>query len=294
MRTVILGDLSVDKVFECDGGMPMAFSLPQVTTEDLARLGTWYWDETLDPDPASAMFTLSTHSYVLRIAGKVIVVDTCQGNGKHRTVPLAHMLDTAYLDNLAKAGVRPEEVDYVMCTHLHADHVGWNTRLVDGHWVPTFPNARYVMGRRDHAFFSGQTHEAFHREAYDDSILPVIRAGQAEIVDEDSAILGAAGDGVWLEPAFGHSAGSCLIHARAGGPQAVFSGDTFHHPVQLVRPDYPFFFDHDGPAAVAVRKALLDRVADTDTVVFPAHFRKSSAGRVQRDGAGFRFVFVDD
>lgn len=292
MRQVCLGDLTVDKVFESEGSMPMAFSLAQVTARDLARLRAWYWDETLAEDPAAAMFTLSTHSYLLRIGGKTILIDSCNGNHKQRSVPFAHMLDTPYLDNLAAAGVRPEQVDLVMCTHMHADHIGWNTRLVDGQWVPTFPNASYVMGRRDYAFFSTQTHEVFHREAYEDSVLPVVKAGQARIVDEDSVILGRAGEGVWLEPAFGHSPGNCMIHARSGGPQAVFTGDMFHHPVQLVRPDYPFAFDEDGPAAVAMRMATLARFADSDAVIFPAHFRSTSAGQIQRDGEAFRFRFV--
>ena len=293
MRKVILGDLSVDKVFESEGSMPMSMSLPQVTVEDLAALKHWYWDETLADDPTTAMFTLSTHSYLLCLDGKKILVDTCNGNHKTRSVPLAHNLDTRYLENLAALGVTPEEIDFVMGTHMHADHVGWNTRLIDGRWVPTFPNACYVMGRTDYAFFSEQTEEAFHREAYEDSVLPVVKAGQARIVDEDSVIVGQAGAGLWMEPAFGHSAGSCLLHARKGGPQAVFTGDIFHHPVQLVRPDYPFFFDHDGPTAVAVRKMVLERYADTDTVIFPAHFRKTSAGWVKRNGGAFRYEFTE-
>lgn len=292
MRTVQLGKLTVDKVFESEGGMPMSFSIPQVTAVDLARLRRWYWDETLSDDPGMAMFTLSTHSYLLQIQGKRILIDTCNGDHKVRCVPLAHDLSTPYLKNLAALGIAPEQIDLVMCTHMHADHVGWNTRLVDGRWVPTFQNARYVMGRRDHDYFSQQTEEPFHREAYEDSVLPVIKAGLAQIVEEDSVILGRVGSGVWMEPAFGHSPGSCLIHARDGGALAVFSGDVFHHPVQLVRPDYPFFFDHDGEAAVAVRKALLSRVANTDTVVFPAHFRQASAGQVVQDAEGFRFHFV--
>ncbi len=293
MRKVILGDLTIEKVQESESGLPMSVSLPQVTSVDLARLRSWYWDETLSETPSEAMFMLSCHSYLLRIDGLAVLIDTCNGNHKTRSVPIAHNLNTPYLENLAALGISPEEIDMVMCTHMHADHVGWNTRLVDGQWVPTFPNARYVMGRRDYAFFSKQKGERFHREAYDDSVLPVVKAGQAQIVDEDSILLGEQGKGLWMEPAFGHSPGSCLIHAQQGGPRAIFTGDVFHHPVQLVRPDYPFFFDHDGPAAVAVRQALLARHADSDTLFCPAHFRGTSAGYVLRDGDAYRYRFLD-
>lgn len=293
MGKVQLGELCIEKVQETEGGLPMAFSIPQVTSEDLVRLREWYWDDTLSEDPETAMFTLSNHSYLLRVDGLNILIDTCNGNHKNRCVPIAHQLDTDYLENLTALGVQPEDIDMVLCTHLHADHVGWNTQLVDGEWVPTFPNARYIIGERDYQHFSTQTEEVFHHEAYEDSVLPIVKAGLAEIVKEDSVLMGEQGNGVWMEPAFGHSPGSCLIHAKRGGPQAVFSGDIFHHPVQLVRPDYAFAFDHDAEEAVATRQKLLADHVDSDTVFFPAHFRGVSAGSVISNGDTYSYRFLE-
>lgn len=289
---VRLGELTVDKVVEMVSGMPMGMVLPDIGAGDLERLKPWYWDDTLSVDPAVAQCTISVHSYIVRFAGKTILVDACNGNHKNRSIPFAHRLNTSWLEGLRALGVEPQDIDLVMCTHLHADHVGWNTRLHEGRWVPTFPNAQYLFGKRDMDHFGQQDHEAFHREAYDDSVLPVIEAGQARIVAENAAIIGEPGDGIWLEPAFGHSPGSLVIHACDGGAHAVFSGDVMHHPVQLVRPEAHFFADWDAPQAALTRRALLESVADSRTVLMPAHFCGVSAGHVRSDAGAFRYEFL--
>ncbi len=292
MKTVKLGGLAVHRIQEMVANLPFSMVLPQVGAEDLKSLRRWYWDEVLSEDPAQAQFTLSVHSYVLQVDGRNVLVDGCNGNDKTRSVPFANQLRTPYLDELARCGLQPQDIDLVLCTHLHADHVGWNTRLTDGRWVPTFPRARYLFGKRDYAFYSTQTHEGLHREAYLDSVLPVVEAGRADIVDETTCVHREIGDGVWLEPAFGHSPGSCVVHARRGGERALFSGDTFHHPVQLLRPDLEFFADEDPRQAVSTRQRLLAAHADADTVFFPAHFAGTSAGRVRRDGAAYHYEFI--
>ena len=293
MREVRLGELAINKIVEMVDGLPISMVLPDIEGADLTRLKTWFWDETLSENPAKAMFTLSIHSYVVKVDGRNILIDACNGNHKTRSIPMGHNLDTPYLAKLAAIGLRPEDIDMVLCTHLHADHVGWNTRLIDGRWVPTFPNARYIFGRRDHDFYSKQTHEPFHREAYLDSVLPVVEAGLADIVDEDIAVHRELGDGLWLESAIGHSPGSYVVHARRGGGGALFSGDVFHHPIQLVRPDLPFFADEDPAQASATRIRLLGDHADRETIFFPAHFTGCSAGRVKRDGKAFRYEFLE-
>lgn len=291
MTPIRLGKLLVSKVLEMESGLPMSTVMPQISAADLARLKRWHWDETLADDPANASFSLSIHSYVLQVDGLNILIDGCNGNHKDRSVPFAHQLNSPWLANLAAVGLTPADIHMVLCTHLHADHVGWNTRLENGRWVPTFPNARYLFGKRDLDFFSTQEHEIFHREAYLDSVLPVLDAGLAEIVDEDAIVHREIGDGIWLEPAFGHSPGCCLINAQRDGAPIVFSGDVIHHPVQLVRPDIHFFADENGAMAAATRIALLERIADQETVLFPAHFRGTSAGHVQRDGESYRYRF---
>ena len=293
MQPVRLGQLTVKKVIEGDGAMPFSFAMPEISTADFQALRQWYWSEELSEDPAEAMFKISMHSYVLEVDGLTILVDTCNGNGKTRSMPLGAMLATPYLENLGAAGIRPEDVDIVMCTHLHCDHVGWNTRLDNGAWVPTFPNARYIFSRQDYEHFSTQTEEALHREAFLDSVLPVMEAGLAELVEMDRVVHKEIGDGVWLEDASGHSPGCCIIHAERGGPCALFTGDVFHHPIQLIRPDIPFFADHDPAKAVKVRTALMEKHAGTDAVFFPAHFLRTSAGRIRREGAAFRYEFLE-
>ena len=294
VKDVVLGRLNVSHVYEGDAVIPLSQALPSVTAQDLARLKGWYWDPHLADSPGEAGMRISVHSFVLRVDGRNILIDTCCGNEKQRSLPPVNMQHWPYLENLARAGLRPEDIHVVMCTHLHFDHVGWNTRLKDGSWVPTFPNARYLFGRRDLEFFSKQRHEALHREAFDDSVAPILDAGLADLVDTDSRVHREIGDGVWLEDASGHSPGNLCVMAECGGTRAIFSGDCFHHPIQVVRPDAAFFADENPAQASATRQRLFQQYANTDAVFFPAHFTGATAGRVERvDASLLRFRFLE-
>ena len=295
MQPQALGRLSVSKVMEMESGLPLPIVFPEITANDLDRVAGWCAYPGLAGDPAASMMTLSMHSFVIALDGQNILIDACNGNCKQRALAEVHMLDTPYLANLAALGLTPDDIDIVMCTHLHFDHVGWNTRLENGRWVPTFPNARYVFGKQDYDHWVTQEEEQVHRQAFTDSVLPIVSAGLADIVDVEAptATHLEIGDGIWLEPAFGHSPGCCLIHAQAGGAPAVFWGDVIHHPVQLVRPDLQLMFDHDPIKAAQVRQGLLVRIADSDTMCFPAHFLGTSAGHVHRDGDAYRYAFVE-
>jgi glyoxylase-like metal-dependent hydrolase (beta-lactamase superfamily II) len=296
MKPIQLGDMRVHKVHEMDSPVPLLSQLPGTTADDLKRLMTWYdQPDEINADPETSLMTFSVHSWVIEIGGMTILVDTCCGNHKDRLLPEVNQLDTDYLGNLRRAGFLPEDIDMVMCTHLHFDHVGWNTRLENGKWVPTFPKARYLFSRRDFEYFKNDpAGEELHNQAFIDSIVPVMEQGRGEIVDEDITVLREIGTGVWLEPAFGHSPGCCTVNAQAGGAPGVFWGDVIHHPVQLIRHDLPFAFDADGVTACKVRKATMERLADTDALCFPAHFRRSSAGYVKRDGDAFRYEFLSN
>ena len=296
MQPIQLGRMRIHKVWEIDSPVPLLGQLPGTTRDDMIRLLEWYdQPDEVNPDPQTSFMTFSVHSWVIELDGQTILVDTCDGNHKNRSLPAVHQLDSDYLGNLRRAGFAPEDIDLVMCTHLHFDHVGWNTRLENGRWVPTFPNARYLFGKRDYAYFQTNPEgEALHYEAFLDSILPVMEAGRGELVDEDFVAHREIGDGVWLEPAFGHSPGCCTINAQADGPPALFWGDVIHHPVQLIRHDLPFAYDADPAAASRVRKATLERAADADLICFPAHFRRTSAGYVKRDGDAFRYEWIDN
>jgi glyoxylase-like metal-dependent hydrolase (beta-lactamase superfamily II) len=295
MKPIELGRMRIHRVHEMDSPVPLLGQLPGVTRDDMARLLTWYdQPDEVTPDPETSLMTFSVHSWVIEIDGRTVLIDTCDGNHKNRLIPEVHQLNTDYLGNLRRAGFEPGDIDLVMCTHLHFDHVGWNTRLENGKWVPTFENARYLFGKRDYEYFKSQPEsEAVHLESFLDSIVPVMEAGKGELVDEDHVAVGEIADGVWMEPAFGHSPGCCTISAQAGGVPALFWGDVVHHPIQLIRHDLPFAFDTDGAAASKVRKATMERAADEDLMCFPAHFRRTSAGRVQRDGEAFRYAWLD-
>ncbi len=292
MRIQKIGTLEVHKVLEMEQAAPMAMAFPDIRAEDLARLRDWYTDAHLTLDPQTAQMNLSVHSFVVRCRGRNILIDACNGNHKQRTIPFAHMLETPYLERLGQAGLAPEDIHLVLCTHLHGDHVGWNTRLRDGRWVPTFPNARYVFTRPDVEHFSQPGVEPYHREAYLDSVLPIIEAGQAHIVETGQAIYAELDAGVWLSPAPGHSPGSCLIHARSGAVHGIFSGDLFHHPVELVRPQMAFFADYDAALTGQTRTQLFEAYADTDVRFFPAHFADPTAGWIRSHRDGFRYQFV--
>lgn len=294
MKDVVLGRLSVARVYEGDAVIPLSVALPSITAQDLARLKGWYWDPQLAATPAEAGVRISVHSFVVRVDGRNILIDTCCGNHKQRSLPPVNMQNWPYLENLARTGLRPEDIDVVMCTHLHFDHVGWNTQLKDGSWVPTFPNARYLFGKRDLEFFSKQRHEALHREAFDDSVAPILDAGLADLVDTDSRVHREIGDGIWLTDVSGHSPGNLCVLAECGGSRAIFSGDCFHHPIQIVRPDAGFFADENPEQASATRQRLLNEYANKDAIFFPAHFTGATAGRVERvEGNQLRFRFLE-
>jgi glyoxylase-like metal-dependent hydrolase (beta-lactamase superfamily II) len=293
VKPVTLGRMTVSKLFEMESGPPLPLIMPQITAADLAHLATWYTDDSLAPTPEKSAFMMSMHSYVLRVGGRTILIDACNGNDKRRAIPDVNMAQTSYLENLAALGLTPDNIDVVLCTHLHFDHVGWNTRLENGKWVPTFANARYLFSRRDFEHFGSQELEDDHLRAFRDSVLPVYEAGRAELVEADIEVHREVSERVWLEPAFGHSPGNFSVIAEGSGERAIFWGDVIHHPVQLVRPEVTPSFDGDPDKARATRLRTLARAADEELICFPAHFRDPSAGRVLRSGDTYRYRFLD-
>lgn len=283
-----IGDFQLSRVVEFEGpAFDPNFIFPEADPRVFDEHADWLRPGHVDA--ATGMLIMSFQAFVLRTPRHTIVIDTCFGNDKQRPHREAwHLRKGPFLDDLAALGVRAEEVDFVLCTHLHADHVGWNTRLVDGRWVPTFPNARYVFARTEYEFW-----EARHREdpssashgSFGDSVLPVMEAGRAVLVDTDYAIE----DGVWLEPAPGHTPGNVVVNLRSGDHRAVLMGDAMHHPVQLVRPDWSSAFCEDAEQSRRTRLALIERCAETDTLVCPAHFASPTFGHIVRDGEAFRY-----
>ncbi|MDP6353293.1 MAG: MBL fold metallo-hydrolase [Alphaproteobacteria bacterium] len=283
-----INDFRLQSVIEAEEPFvaPLAF-FPDATQDVFDAHGHWLRPRFQDPETGSLIFAFQ--SYVLRTARHTILIDSCIGNDKVRTNrPGWHLRQGSFLDDLAAIGVRPEAIDFVLCTHLHADHIGWNTRLVDGRWVPTFPNARYVIARREYDFWEQRhrTDPDGPREiAFADSVLPVVEAGKSVFVDGDHQIE----DGVWLEPAPGHTPGSMVVNLRSGDATAVLLGDSIHHPIQLKRPDWSCMACEDKAQSAQTRRGLIERYADTDTLMAPAHFAAPSPCRFVRDGDAFGF-----
>jgi len=195
------------------------------------------------------------------------------------------MLRTRFLEDLRAAGVAPEAVDVVICTHLHVDHVGWNTRLADGRWVPTFPRARYLFARREWEHWTSEEEDGTKR-ILADSVAPVLDAGLAELVEMDHRV----SDGIWLEPTPGHTPGHVSVRLHADGADAVITGDLMHHPVQVAEPAWQSAFDTDPAQARATRRAFCARYADRPVDVLGTHFHHPTAGRIVSHRDAWRFV----
>ncbi len=300
MKTITLGNINIDQLVEYDTiFLNSQWMYHNVENEMLLRA-----QKELGPkfvQPGTLKLGLSFHSFLIRTRGKNILVDTCNGNHKHRgeRMQWQHMLDSPnYMNNLANFGLRPEDIDIVLCTHLHTDHIGWNTRLLDGRWVPTFPNAKYVMARQEFDHFN-RLHAAkpdypVGHGSFADSVLPIVEAGQAEFVDMNHLVEGNLDDGVWLEPATGHTPGHVTVHVKGGGVEAIMTGDMIHHPIVFLEPTLETKHDFDKEQNNRTRKRVLERLADTKDLLLTAHFISPTAGRVCSCASGFSFKFLDE
>jgi len=298
MKPIDLGSIALETVIEVERvPIDVGWLFPEAPPDWLARNLDWL-DERLI-EPATGRLVIAMQSYVVRTARRTILVDTCIGNHKERpSLDWMHRLDTPYLDNLAALGLRPEDIDIVLCTHLHADHVGWNTRLVGGSWVPTFPKARYVMGKSEFEAFSQLHREAAKdqpvaRGAFVDSVLPVVASGQADFVDSAHALERELGSGVWLEGLPGHTPGHVGVHVEGEKGKALLIGDAIHHPLQFAGLDTVMRADADRAQAAATRRRLAETHAERDTIILAAHFPLPTAGRIRRRGDQFRFRWLE-
>ena len=235
--------------------------------------------------PAGRML-ISFQCFVLRSRDKVAMIDTCIGNDRQREYPVFCNLQTTFLEDLATAGFPPNTVNTVLCTHLHFDHVGWNTRKVNGKWVPTFPQARYLFGKTEYEHWqhlkdTGGYHNVDHLA---DSIEPIVKAGLHELVGPEHRIT----DEVWLEPTPGHTPGHVSVHIRSKGEEAVITGDMMHHPIQLAAPDIHGNFDMEKELGAKTRRAFIERYADKKVLIIGSHFCHPSSGWIVRDGAAWK------
>ena len=282
-----IGDIQIARVMELTQPFPALEFFPDTTIEDWAPHREWLATEN-GYDLATNAILLPMQSYVMRTSHHTIVVDTCIGNDKERPHrPAWHLkTDDTYMSNLARLGLGCEDIDYVMCTHLHHDHVGWNTRLEDGHWVPTFPNAKYLMSKKELEIFKVEDYPTSSLSLVD-SVLPVVESGQAELIESDYAL----DDEVWLESTPGHTPDHFAVCLASRDQHAVFGGDLMHSPVQCLYPEWRAYPDWDAELARQTRRKFMERHCEKGTLVCMMHFPLPSAGHFVRKGDIFRFDY---
>jgi glyoxylase-like metal-dependent hydrolase (beta-lactamase superfamily II) len=284
MLSWTVGKVTITRIVEIE--LPVAydekrpFLSVEATPEALRRM-PWLYPHFVDEEDR---MLLSIHALLIEAPGLRLVVDTCVGNDKARNLLGKRALSTPFLDHLADAGWAPESVDAVVCTHLHVDHVGWNTRLVDGKWIPTFPNARYLIGAKELEHWQGEN-EGEQPRILADSVTPILEAGLAELVEMDHVI----SPEIRLVPTPGHTPGHVSVMIESEGEVAVITGDMTHHPSQLAHPDWSPPFDSDPIASADMRRSLFEAWADQPILVIGTHYAGPTAGHVVRDGDAYRF-----
>ena len=277
-----VGRVKITRIVEMDLPVPAEMFLPQATPATL-RKSPWLYPHFVSDD--DAILKLSIHALLVEAPGLKLVVDTCIGNDRPREITGGEPLSTPFLQQLGEVGWSRDAVDAVVCTHLHVDHVGWNTMLENGRWVPTFPNARYLIGRQEYEFWS--THDdAEQQTILGDSVQPIFDAGLAQLVELDHVI----SPEIRLTPSTGHTPGHVSVLIESEGERAAITGDMAHHPCQLAHPDWSPAFDTDPAASVASRQRLFAEWADQLTLVIGTHFPAPTAGHVVRDGEAFRLA----
>jgi len=275
-----VGRVKITKIVELETIGSTRFILPQASKEEVRKL-PW-----LIPHFATeeGRLKMSIHALVVETPSRRIVVDTGLGNDKEgRNVPTWNNRKTPFLETMTAAGFPPDSIDTVLCTHLHVDHVGWNTRLEGKTWVPTFAKARYLFGKTEYEYWLGHSIEPDKAAVFHDSVKPIMDAGKADLIASDARLC----DEITLIPTPGHSPGHISVHIQSAGEEGLLSGDVAHHPCQMAHLDWSSTADSDPAQSITTRRDLFGRFADRPVPVIGGHF---DAGRIKRDGDAFRFV----
>lgn len=272
-----IGDVRITRLQELEAP-DIRFILPDASVENLAEV-SWLGPFLAENGHALA----SIHTLIVETGERRILVDTCVGNDKKRAIPPWNLRQGPFLADLCDLGFPPESIDTVICTHLHVDHVGWNTRLVEGRWQPTFERARYLLSRVEWEHWSAEE-EAGNQQVLADSVRPLFDADQVDLVGEDHEVDAC----IHFEPTPGHTPGHVAVRIESRGERAVITGDLVHHPVQFARPDWAPSVDSDPALATRTRRDFMARYADTPTLVIGTHFAGPTAGHLRRDGSAYR------
>ena len=291
MKQLQLGDVRITSLIERDGPWrrPEDFFLGYDTAAraaDVARLEPEVFDR------ATGRMVITYQTFVIRTGRHVILVDTCTGEDKGYPAPM-DFPKAPWMDALLAEGLSPADIDYVFCTHLHIDHSGWNTKLVDGQWVPTFPNAKYIFHKGEYAAWealaaTGEERPGGAGGVWRMNCEPIVKAGQALLVDESFTL----DECISLILTPGHSPGHVCVKVESRGQAAIIAGDMMHHQLQCFDPTMSTIFCWDPHQAAASRRRVFDEVAETDTLLLPIHFPAPTAGRLKRAGQGFDWIFA--
>ncbi len=281
MQTWEIGDVQITSVIEVEGPAPAAFLFADVPPERVLEQHGWARGTFVDD---AGMLLTRVQALVISSGGQTVVVDTCVGNDKQRDVPSWNQLDLPFLQRFAEAGFDPDRVDAVVCTHLHVDHVGWNTMLVDGEWRPTFPESRYLFAGPEYRHWAAEPFTA--RPEHGDSIQPIVDAGLMDLVDVDAEIA----PGVRLVSTPGHTPGHCSVLVESGDASALITGDFMHHAVQVHTPAWCSRFDTDSEQGERTRREFIEEHADTDLLIIGTHFGGPCSGRIVSADDGHVFA----
>tara|TARA_Y100000590_G_scaffold18428_1_gene21955 strand:+ start:5182 stop:6030 length:849 start_codon:yes stop_codon:yes gene_type:complete len=275
-----IGDTKITQLIEMTAAGGELEVLPDATPNNLSKL-PWLKPHFVSNEDN---LILNIQMLIIETHDQKMVVDTCIGNDKNLNMPDWSNLQLPFLEDLKKLGHDPESIDTVICTHLHVDHVGWNTRKVNGNWEPTFPNARYLVVKEEYDFWRNLEEDPFG-DVFGESVKPIFDAGLADLVENNHNV----GGGVSFESTPGHTPGHVSVRISSNDEEAVITGDMMHHPCQIGRPEWVTPFDADNDAAVVTRKAFLERYADKPILVLGTHFANPVGGKIVRDGNTYRF-----
>ena len=280
MNTWQVGEVKITQLVELTTASLGPYLLPQATPDELKKI-SWL-SPFVDPDHR---LVLSMHMLVIEAHGQTVVVDTCIGNDKQRNYPKWNLMQTDFLERFEAAGFDIKTVDKVLCTHMHVDHVGWNTIKVGDAWMPTFSNARYLYSKKEWDHWSKEPQE--YGPVIEDSVQPIFDSGLADLVTVDYEVSAE----ISLEPTPGHTPGHVSVHIKSLGEEAIITGDMIHHPCQIRHVDWATSADVDQSKAIDTRQMFLEKYTDRPVLIIGTHFAGPSAGRIVRDGDYFRLDY---
>ena len=275
-----IGDVKITQIVELTTASLGPHLLPQATPEALNAI-PWmgpFIDE-------NGKLVLSMHSLIVESLGQTIMVDTCIGNDKERNYPRWNRMQGDFLEKFTAQGFATEAVDTVLCTHMHVDHVGWNTRLVDGKWAPTFARADYLFAEQEWNHWRVEEQE--YGPVIEDSVQPIFDAGMAVLVGQEHVVT----DEIRLKPTPGHTPGHVSVHIQSRGEEAIITGDMIHHPCQIKHPSWSSTADWHAEKAASTRGGFVEEAADRPVLIIGTHFSGPTAGYIVRDGDSYRLDY---